>query len=218
MASKNVLRMQGGCKDAENCFESVFLLVGTNDAATPGSTTDSITKDYNQLISTAKKLTNNVVIICPPPRLDSVQAMRKLGMINNALKQISQAQHCGLIELYRQFEMPNNSINESLLDQDGLHLSEAGTLVLMAELRKKYPALLSDQLDVPVRAFMPRNQRIYSNNSARKGPSTQKLLKEHESFRSNHNSSKQSDRQHSQRSLQQQQWTNRFRHSRTKQK
>ena len=59
----------------ENCFESVFLLVGTNDAAIPGSTTDSITK---------------VVIICLPPRLDSVQATRNLGMINDALKQISQ--------------------------------------------------------------------------------------------------------------------------------
>jgi lysophospholipase L1-like esterase len=112
-------------------------------------------KDYDSLIKTSKTLAKNVIVITPPPRLDDVQAMIKLSSFNTQLKQLSHSKQCGLIEFDKHFELSNNTINESLLNEDGLHLSDAGTEVLIATLRNNCPAFLNEQHDVPLRPFIP---------------------------------------------------------------
>ena len=114
-------------------YESIYIVVGTNDASSKRPVNKIIT-DYENLIAVAKEITTNVVVSTIPPRTDEEAVNMKIGNINQLLVPVTNSVGTKLVNNDVNFRYRDDTIDSSLLLLDGLHLSQTGVSKLLKNL------------------------------------------------------------------------------------
>ena len=114
-------------------YESVILVVGTNDASSKRPA-EKISADFKNLITSAKSIATNVTVSSIPPREDNKVDREKLDTIHQMLIPITNEDGVKFINHDINFRYRDDSVDSNLLLADKLHLSTAGVDKLLLNL------------------------------------------------------------------------------------
>ena len=115
-------------------YESVVLVVGTNDASTKRSP-ERICADFKALITSAKSIATTVTLASIPPRDDGRVDSNRLEHLNGLLQPIAHEENVNFVNNDKNFLYRDNTVDASLFVLDGLHLSPAGVNKLLLNLK-----------------------------------------------------------------------------------
>lgn len=117
----------------DSYLENIILQVGSKDCLDKGFQAESFNEEYMTLVMKAKSLSENVVVSGLCPRLDD-----RLGNIhkaNDILRKIAIDENLYCIDNESVLRLQNDSVNTSLYEPDGIHLSIYGTYTVANNLK-----------------------------------------------------------------------------------
>ena len=139
--SKDILKILNKMKNNE--FGDIIIQIGSNDCATK-KPVQEIIENFDKIIEAAKQVssTGHVTLggICP--RTDDGDAAARGTEVNSRLQQLAEACGCVHVDHSGTFLLRNGEVNTACLLLDGLHLSEAGSKVLLSNLNLSSKALV----------------------------------------------------------------------------
>ena len=119
----------------ENPLNCVYLCIGTNDCTTDNVTIEQIRDSYVNLINSAKKRAEKIVVSSIPPRLDGEANMKNVESMNAALVGLCSEMEITFVDHTDSFMLRQGEVNDGYLHKDGVHLTEPGTQRLIKNLR-----------------------------------------------------------------------------------
>ena len=131
----NILKIMNNMKSDQ--YGDVFIQVGSNDCATNKPVcVYGIMENFDKLIAIAKRVSSSGHVtlsgICL--RADDTEAATRGTDVNSRMQELAETRGCVRIDHEGTFLCKNGDINTALLLIDGLHLSEAGSKVLLQNL------------------------------------------------------------------------------------
>ncbi|CAG2236063.1 unnamed protein product [Mytilus edulis] len=117
----------------DSYLENIILQVGSIDCLDKGFQVESFNEEYMTLVMKAKSLSENVVASGLCPRLDD-----RLGNIhkaNDILRKIANDENLYYIDNESVLRLQNGSVNTSLYESGGIHLSIHGTYTVANNLK-----------------------------------------------------------------------------------
>lgn len=107
-------------------YSDITVIGGTNNCSTK-QPEDKILGEFQSLLDVAKEKADNVHISGIPPRVDKKTYNTKISSLNEKIRDVVSTEECvDYIDQDKNFKYQDGSIDESLLQADGLHLSDAG--------------------------------------------------------------------------------------------
>ena len=167
-------------------FSTISIVAGTNDCSLSHKSTEQIMEDTTQVLETATKIADKVVLSSILPRTDNSTAHLKGENINPQFRNLCiRMPKVRFIDNDKNFRLADASPNDAYVDLSGLQLSKQGTerliknLEVKAVFRKRSPRQPSQPANfhsnisqnymwgkTSSTASVPFNQNYYMGNSA----------------------------------------------------
>ena len=203
-------------------FQSIEILVGGNKLPiqSPSNVVPAVVKDIEEVIITAKKLTECVSFVELPPRLTSEEMELAINELNEEVCKSCEQLGAQFISTRGYFYLQNGLPNEALISDDKIHLTLKGSQVLQAcmntNVREGHTTAVKERAaykkvnrKYTVQPYMPHNhghQRFDSN--VRHGDNHQAKDKSRNHHHNNHHRTNNRNRHNPQISPQNNGYTN----------
>ena len=130
-------------------YHHLIIHVGTNDADLSLEVSD-VLGEFRPLLEAAVARADGVSVSALYPRLDGTHVHTMVEAVNVGLKQLAKGLDCQFISHDGNFRHQDNTISETMFDEEGIHLSCYGTMKvkLMLNLGLKYQEKKGFQTDV----------------------------------------------------------------------
>ena len=142
-------------------YHHLISHVGTNDADLSLETSD-VLEEFRPLLEAAVARADVVSVSALCPRLDGTHVQTMVEAVNVGLEQLAVGLDCQFISHDGNFRHQDNTISETMFDEDGIHLSRYGTMKLMLNLGLKYqestPSTNDQQRERPKPQNPPRDR------------------------------------------------------------
>ena len=138
LRGKGFLDIHEFLQSRESLYKDLFIIAGTNDCTTPTPILlEDTTTHFKQMLETATSKAEKVTISSILPRADygsDSEVLKKLQDLNEMMREECQNQNANFIENDQNFKYINGEPDKDLLMSDGLHLTDKGTMRLIANL------------------------------------------------------------------------------------
>ena len=138
-------------------YHHLILHVGTNDADLSLETSD-VLGEFRPLLEAAVARADVVSVSALWPCLDGTRVRTMVEAVNVGLEQLTEGLDCQFISHDGNFRHQDNTISETMFDNDGLHLSRYGTMKVMINLGLKYQESTHSTNDQQRERPKPQNQ------------------------------------------------------------
>ena len=138
-------------------YHHLILHVGTNDADLSLETSD-VLEEFRPLLEAAVARADVVSVSALCPRLHGNRVQTMVEAVNVGLEQLAVGLDCQFISHDGNFRHQDNTISETMFDEDGLHLSRYGTMKLMLNLSLKYQESTPSTNDQQRERSKPQNR------------------------------------------------------------
>jgi lysophospholipase L1-like esterase len=137
------IRSKGGAKirDVKRMLQNITdssymcttLQIGGNDCSTCGNV-DEILTSYDELITEAKRVSQQVRISSICPRTRNLVEDSRIRSVNGKLKQLAEKRSCLFVDNDKTFRYQNGTVDTTTLQSDGVHLTANGVKRLLDNL------------------------------------------------------------------------------------
>ena len=144
-------------------YQTVTLMVGTNDIAANTVDMGEVVRKYKELIVKAKTIAAEVKVSSICPRKDKAQ--EHVGPLNAELVALcAEMENCTFVDHGPSFTLGDGTLNEGFLMGDGLHLTKSGTSKIAKNLGLRLKSGNTDCIKSPTNRGQNKGKSHVMNN------------------------------------------------------